>query len=82
MHKIIILVLVTMANLASAADKCSRYCTPGKSKPCGAACIPQDSLCRKSWTTACLGERPAEAEKSYSNPKHVDERPTAESKGK
>lgn len=60
-----------------AAESCSRYCNPERSKPCGGACIPLANNCRKSWTTACSGERPASERggKVYANPTKVDKAP-------
>jgi len=58
------------------AEKCSMYCRPGISLPCGNACISASKQCRKSWTTACVGERPASATKYFADPKHVDVAPT------
>lgn len=62
-----------------AAESCSRYCNPERSKPCGNACIPLQNNCRKSWTTACVGERPASERggKVYANPTKVDKAPEA-----
>lgn len=74
MKKLLALVTIFALN-AQAADTCSMYCNPEKSIPCGHACIPKQKLCRTSWTTACSGVRPATAEKFYSSPKHVDQRP-------
>ncbi len=77
MSKFILVAMVFISGVANAADSCKRYCNPDRSKPCGAACIPLDSVCRKSWTTSCSGERPAEDRggKAYDKPKFVSERP-------
>ena len=70
----------TTANVtvAHAAPTCSRYCTPGVSKGCGASCIPVANNCHKDWTTACNEERPETADKTIvkdADIKHVNERP-------
>ena len=60
----------------AAGEICSKYCKPTVSKACGNACIPLANNCRKSWTTACNGERPASKAKDvFENPKHVDAPP-------
>lgn len=59
----------------AAGPTCSKYCSPAVSTPCGNACIPKDKICRKDWTTACVGERPKSAKKGYKNPKHVNKAP-------
>lgn len=70
--------IMALSAFASRAEaRCSKYCRPGVSKACGASCIPLDSDCHKSWTTACNGERPAKAKHVFATPKHVDERPEA-----
>jgi hypothetical protein len=72
MLKIITIMLLSIS--ASGAPVCSKYCNPMKSKPCGSACISNNNACHKSWTTACVGERPA-ADKQGMTPRHVDQAP-------
>ena len=51
------------------------YCNPERSKPCGMGCIQLHKTCRKSWTTAVSGERPASAKPGYDKPEYVKEPP-------
>lgn len=74
--KQIILIATLLAGLnVSGAPVCSKFCNPDKSKPCGNACIAKDVMCRKPWTTACVGTASAKTKVSYANPKHVDKAP-------
>lgn len=73
MKKLILLVLL-VGSVGQAADNCPRYCNPEKSKPCGAGCISKDLVCRKDWTTSCVGIKPSES-KGYATPKFVTTRP-------
>lgn len=78
MKALIITVALFISAAATAADTCSRYCTPGVSKACGAACIPVGNSCHKDWTTACNGTKPAKSDKTIvpdDKIKHVNERP-------
>lgn len=68
--------LILSAVDAQAEQICSKYCKPGVSKACGNSCIPEANQCRKSWTTACNGERPEKAKQSYATPTHVNVAPT------
>lgn len=77
MKKIVVMfALVVLSANAQGADVCSKYCNPERSKPCGNSCIPKANSCRKTWTTACVGERPESAKPSYT-PKHVNQAPGA-----
>jgi hypothetical protein len=67
------LLIVTLARGAFATP--TAYCTKGVSKPCGQICISESKTCRKSWTTAVIGTRPATAKKGYETPKFVNEVP-------
>jgi hypothetical protein len=76
----LIKLLVIGAMLASLdlamSETVIKYCNPEKSKPCGQACIPKASLCRKSWTTNKVGIRPkSEKGQSFETPKFVSEVP-------
>lgn len=57
---------------ANASAVCTAYCKPGVSYACGQGCISIYKQCRKPTTTACNGERPATASKSYSKPQKVE----------
>lgn len=70
------LFIFTAYEVAFGAESCSKYCPPATSKPCGMSCISLHVNCRKSWTTACVGERPQSAKPIYATPKHVDTPPT------
>ena len=74
--KYILTIALLMQGFGASAQICTKYCNPEKSKPCGNACIPKDNQCRKDWTTACVGIRPATAKQSYATPKHVNKAPT------
>ena len=66
--------MITAASTTAQAT-CVRYCKVGKSKPCGDACIPLTSLCRKDWTRACPDtEKPTDEKQQDIVPKHVEER--------
>ncbi len=71
----LISVAYTPVSLAQTA-----YCNPERSKPCGMGCIQLHKTCRKSWTTAVSGERPASAKPGYANPKYVEVAPDASTK--
>ncbi len=76
MRILIASLFVIFSLFVSAANAvCTSYCKPGVSRACGNGCVSLFKQCRKSWTTACNGERPATASKSYSNPKHIEPKP-------
>lgn len=79
MRKAIVFIVFSFVSVSFAAENCSRYCHPDRSKPCGSSCIAKDLTCRKSWTTACVGVNPNKGGKpGYENPKKVYSRPAGE----
>lgn len=56
----------------TASAVCTQYCKPGVSRACGNGCVSIHKKCRTPWTTACNGERPQSAKKSYDNPKKIE----------
>lgn len=75
MKKLLTLFVVFTVN-AQAAEVCSMYCNPERSKPCGGACISLTKQCHKSWTTACIGENPNKGNGPvYATPMKVNEAP-------
>lgn len=67
-----------LLSLTLQAQSCTRYCDPAVSKPCGRACISKSLTCRKSWTTACEGKRPATSKPGFEKPTFVSEPPKGE----
>lgn len=64
--------LSVLFSLNTANANCLKYCTPGKSKPCGMTCIPLELNCTKPTTRSCMGPRPQSAKTNYTNPKYVE----------
>lgn len=73
MLKFLVLAAVLVSSVAQA--KPTAYCHPERSKPCGKGCISLDKTCRKPWTTAVSGVRPASTKPGFENPKFVENAP-------
>lgn len=76
MKAVLFSLLVMFSGAANAV--CTAYCRPGISHACGGGCISIYKQCRKPTTTACNGERPVTASKSYSKPQKVEPKPVSQ----
>jgi hypothetical protein len=52
---VVFLLCLFFSEVSHVSAACCKYCTPGKSKPCGDSCISLDKTCHQPLGCACSG---------------------------